>query len=52
MAFDELAELARVAPITGAWIETIYARCQTAVIPVAPITGAWIETPARQEGHE
>jgi hypothetical protein len=35
---------ARVAPITGAWIETDEMNQQEAIAFVAPITGAWIET--------
>ena len=34
----------RVAPITGAWIETVVYRSSTGLVEVAPITGAWIET--------
>ena len=37
---------ARVAPHTGAWIETLQDACQRSVNAVAPHTGAWIETPA------
>tara|TARA_R110002050_G_scaffold133121_1_gene255421 strand:- start:301 stop:549 length:249 start_codon:yes stop_codon:yes gene_type:complete len=34
-----------VAPITGAWIETICPVLPMFWSSVAPITGAWIETP-------
>ena len=34
----------RVAPHTGAWIETICHYCHWAISNVAPHTGAWIET--------
>ncbi len=33
-----------VAPITGAWIETVAGNLYDYQIKVAPITGAWIET--------
>ena len=34
----------RVAPFTGAWIETRNATRYTGMVCVAPFTGAWIET--------
>jgi len=35
----------RVAPFTGAWIETAYSwNERIAALNVAPFTGAWIET--------
>ena len=34
----------KVAPFTGAWIETIPARRRVRLCAVAPFTGAWIET--------
>ena len=34
----------RVAPFTGAWIETIALGYMDAIANVAPFTGAWIET--------
>ena len=33
-----------VAPLTGAWIETLYALSNQPSFVVAPLTGAWIET--------
>ena len=36
--------LACVAPITGAWIETLAKMLGFGGAKVAPITGAWIET--------
>gem|GEM_PF-3814564 len=33
-----------VAPLTGAWIETLYIASYFPAFPVAPLTGAWIET--------
>ena len=35
---------AGVAPITGAWIETVAMQYEYSPMTVAPITGAWIET--------
>ena len=35
---------ALVAPLTGAWIETMLPRTSDALLLVAPLTGAWIET--------
>jgi len=37
-------KVTRVAPFTGAWIETANSGGMTATINVAPFTGAWIET--------
>jgi hypothetical protein len=34
----------KVAPITGAWVETLTRSSTLAVRAVAPITGAWVET--------
>ena len=34
----------KVAPFTGAWIETIYSSLKNDGFKVAPFTGAWIET--------
>ena len=34
----------RVAPRTGAWIETLYIELEYKDVVVAPRTGAWIET--------
>ena len=34
----------RVAPFTGAWIETLLLRRTCLALMVAPFTGAWIET--------
>ena len=34
----------RVAPVTGAWIETIQPSIRSLSDQVAPVTGAWIET--------
>ncbi len=36
--------VSRVAPRTGAWIETIKSSQKIRVLCVAPRTGAWIET--------
>jgi len=33
-----------VAPLAGAWIETIYSEEDTETVKVAPLAGAWIET--------
>ena len=33
-----------VAPLTGAWIETLVALALRVRVVVAPLTGAWIET--------
>ncbi len=38
------AELPRVAPRTGAWIETVENTIRIGSSGVAPRTGAWIET--------
>ena len=38
----------KVAPITGAWIETLPSFDESAAKKVAPITGAWIETRRRR----
>ncbi len=37
----------RVAPLAGAWIETMQALCRALSIAVAPLAGAWIETSCR-----
>ena len=37
-----------VAPITGAWIETLAVVLALVAVLVAPITGAWIETHPHQ----
>ncbi len=34
----------RVAPLAGAWIETITGACSPTFLAVAPLAGAWIET--------
>ncbi len=34
----------KVAPFTGAWIETMSLHCPSRIQTVAPFTGAWIET--------
>ena len=34
-----------VAPLAGAWIETIMSLPSVARLLVAPLAGAWIETP-------
>ena len=34
----------KVAPLVGAWIETVQIRGKTQVVSVAPLVGAWIET--------
>ena len=36
--------MVRVAPLVGAWIETIEANMKYEVSIVAPLVGAWIET--------
>ncbi len=36
---------ALVAPLAGAWIETLLTRGVVLMHPVAPLAGAWIETP-------
>lgn len=38
-----LAEIA-VAPLVGAWIETVFVDRKGSLAPVAPLVGAWIET--------
>ena len=43
---DAIADRLRVAPITGAWIETSGGLRKKLRGLVAPITGAWIETAA------
>ena len=40
-----------VAPITGAWIETVLLLLIACLSLVAPITGAWIETSYSQNGN-
>ena len=45
LAVVALMELtAKVAPFTGAWIETGFLRPGSDPCSVAPFTGAWIET--------
>ncbi len=34
----------QVAPLAGAWIETVWAILTTIILMVAPLAGAWIET--------
>ena len=43
--------MGRVAPITGAWIETYTLAELAENLDVAPITGAWIETYRPYEGQ-
>ena len=43
-----ILENIKVAPFTGAWIETVLRLLRGMVIMVAPFTGAWIETRQRQ----
>jgi len=38
----------KVAPFTGAWIETFGGSGTTLIAAVAPFTGAWIETSTQQ----
>ena len=40
-----IVDLFRVAPYTGAWIETRLTPYTAQMTEVAPYTGAWIETP-------
>ena len=41
---NQLLSAHRVAPFTGAWIETSGSAIHHLLIYVAPFTGAWIET--------
>ncbi len=36
--------MAPVAPLAGAWIETLFASAAASSCAVAPLAGAWIET--------
>ena len=42
--FPKTRSKKKVAPFTGAWIETFRARQEAKTVIVAPFTGAWIET--------
>ena len=41
-----------VAPLVGAWIETIGLYSACSAFHVAPLVGAWIETICKQEGYQ
>ena len=41
----------KVAPLVGAWIETLNHETQEMCYSVAPLVGAWIETPKGDIGH-
>ena len=38
-----------VAPLVGAWIETVKLTCEQIRTQVAPLVGAWIETQTHQQ---
>ena len=44
-----IKNLAEVAPLVGAWIETLDVTDILLCSPVAPLVGAWIETRVRQQ---
>ena len=44
----EQAEVVKVAPLVGAWIETVINARGMNIVKVAPLVGAWIETPYSQ----
>ena len=44
LQFQSFIRITSVAPLVGAWIETLLDDTSTSVGKVAPLVGAWIET--------
>ena len=50
---EELQEhLEEVAPLAGAWIETVHTPKPRDTVAVAPLAGAWIETDESGDDHD